>query len=91
VGSKFPSTYGLFGGYGAPTYPLCKVKGMNAFEILAELPEEKWTIPHRKVLRSFDNVSGQSWQDLSEKCHYRHIAVLRRADDNAPRSFLIRR
>jgi N-methylhydantoinase B/oxoprolinase/acetone carboxylase alpha subunit len=45
VGSKFPSTYGLFGGYGAPTYPLCKVKGMNAFAILAELPEEKWTIP----------------------------------------------
>ena len=45
VGSKFPSTYGLFGGYGAPTYPLCKIKGMNAFEILAELPEEKWTIP----------------------------------------------
>ncbi len=45
VGSKFPSTYGLFGGYGAPTYPLCKVKGVNAFERLVELPEEKWTIP----------------------------------------------
>jgi N-methylhydantoinase B/oxoprolinase/acetone carboxylase alpha subunit len=45
VGSKFPSTYGLFGGYGAPTYPLCKVKGVNAFEKLVELPEEKWTIP----------------------------------------------
>jgi N-methylhydantoinase B/oxoprolinase/acetone carboxylase alpha subunit len=45
VGSKFPSTYGLFGGYGAPTYPLCKVKDVNAFEELRDLPEERWTIP----------------------------------------------
>lgn len=45
IGSKFPSTYGLFGGYGAPCYPLCKVKGVNAFEELARLPEEKWTLP----------------------------------------------
>jgi acetone carboxylase, alpha subunit len=44
VGSKFPTTYGLFGGYGAPSYPLCKVKGIDAFKMLAELPEAKWTI-----------------------------------------------
>ncbi len=45
VGSKFPSTYGLFGGYGAPTYPLCKVKGVDAFASMRSLPEAKWTIP----------------------------------------------
>lgn len=45
VGSKFPSTYGLFGGYGAPTYPLCKIKGIDAFSLLKTLPVEAWTIP----------------------------------------------
>ena len=45
TGSKFPTTYGLFGGYGAPSYPLCKVKGVDAFEKLKDLPEAKWTIP----------------------------------------------
>lgn len=56
VGSKFPSTYGLFGGYGAPTYPLCKVKGMDAFERLAEMPEEKWTMPAIMNERPFPNA-----------------------------------
>jgi hypothetical protein len=37
--------YGLYGGYGAPSYPLCKIKGVNAFETLKVLPEDKWTIP----------------------------------------------
>jgi N-methylhydantoinase B/oxoprolinase/acetone carboxylase alpha subunit len=45
VGSKFPSTYGLFGGYGAPTYPLCKIKGIDAFSLLKTVPVEDWTIP----------------------------------------------
>jgi len=45
VGSKFPSTYGLFGGYGAPTYPLCKVKGVNAFALLKDISVEDWNIP----------------------------------------------
>ncbi len=44
LGSKFPTTYGLFGGYGAPSYPLCKVKGVNAFEELRNFPESKWSI-----------------------------------------------
>jgi N-methylhydantoinase B/oxoprolinase/acetone carboxylase alpha subunit len=44
TGSKFPTVYGLFGGYGAPSYPLCKVKGVNAFERLKGMPEAKWTI-----------------------------------------------
>ncbi len=53
VGSKFPSTYGLFGAYGAPTYPLCKVKGVNAFEELRELPEARWTLPGIMNTRPF--------------------------------------
>lgn len=35
-GSKFPSTVGLFGGYGSPCYPITKIKGVNIFEELAE-------------------------------------------------------
>ena len=53
VGSKFPTVYGLFGGYGAPTYPLCKVKGVNAFEKLRDLPEEHWTIERLMNERPF--------------------------------------
>jgi len=45
VGSKFPSTYGLFGGYGAPTYPLCKIKGIDAFSEMRKLRDQQWTIP----------------------------------------------
>jgi N-methylhydantoinase B/oxoprolinase/acetone carboxylase alpha subunit len=44
TGSKSPTAYGLFGGYGAPSYPLCKIKGVNAFEILKDLPEDQWTV-----------------------------------------------
>jgi N-methylhydantoinase B/oxoprolinase/acetone carboxylase alpha subunit len=53
VGSKVPTTYGLFGGYGAPTYPLCKVKGVNAFERLRDLPEACWTIEYLMNERPF--------------------------------------
>jgi len=56
VGSKFPSTYGLFGGYGAPTYPLCKVKGINAFEKLRELPESEWTAANIMNSRPFEGA-----------------------------------
>lgn len=38
-GSKFPSTVGLFGGYGCATYPIVKIKGVNLFEVLKEQPE----------------------------------------------------
>ena len=34
IGSKFPTTFGVFGGYAARSYPLCKVKGVNVFEIM---------------------------------------------------------
>lgn len=37
-GSKFPSAQGLFGGYSCPSYQLCKIKGINIFQVLADDP-----------------------------------------------------
>jgi N-methylhydantoinase B/oxoprolinase/acetone carboxylase alpha subunit len=37
-GSKFPSAQGLFGGYSCPSYQLCKIKGVNVFDVLREQP-----------------------------------------------------
>jgi N-methylhydantoinase B/oxoprolinase/acetone carboxylase alpha subunit len=39
-GSKFPSTQGLFGGYSCPAYQLCKIKGINVFEVLEANPRQ---------------------------------------------------
>jgi len=41
IGSKVSSTPGLFGGYSSPTYPLCKVKGIDTLEIMKSDPK-KW-------------------------------------------------
>jgi N-methylhydantoinase B/oxoprolinase/acetone carboxylase alpha subunit len=38
-GSKFPSTYGLFGGYGCPVYPTAKIKGADVYRQLSARPE----------------------------------------------------
>jgi N-methylhydantoinase B/oxoprolinase/acetone carboxylase alpha subunit len=38
-GSKFPSAQGLFAGYSCPSYQLCKVKGVNVFDVLRETPQ----------------------------------------------------
>jgi acetone carboxylase, alpha subunit len=37
-GSKFPSAQGLFGGYSCPSYQLCKIKGINIFQVLQDAP-----------------------------------------------------
>lgn len=39
IGSKFPTTYGIFGGYAPGCYPLCKVKGVNVFETMQDSRE----------------------------------------------------
>ncbi|MCC7414299.1 MAG: hydantoinase B/oxoprolinase family protein [Gammaproteobacteria bacterium] len=39
IGSKVPTTHGIFGGYGSRTYPLCKVKGVNVFEVMKDRRE----------------------------------------------------
>ena len=38
-GSKFPAVPGMFGGYGCPTMPLAKIKGINVFEALRDDPQ----------------------------------------------------
>ncbi len=40
IGSKMGSVPGLFGGYGAPTYPLCKVKNVDVFEVMKTTPKK---------------------------------------------------
>lgn len=42
IGSKFPSAHGIFGGYSPGTYPLCKVKDVDIFEVMTD---------HRELLR----------------------------------------
>jgi len=39
-GSLFPSSQPLFGGYASPTYPLCKIKNTNVFDVLEKSPEK---------------------------------------------------
>ncbi|MCK9929589.1 hypothetical protein MXD62_20805 [Frankia sp. Mgl5] len=34
IGSKFPSSHGVFGGYGPDTYPLCKVKDVDIRKVM---------------------------------------------------------
>lgn len=46
-GSKFSSAQGLFGGYSCPAYQLCKIKGINIFDLLSEQP---------RVVEEFDIV-----------------------------------
>lgn len=38
IGSKFPNVPGLFGGYGCPTYPLARVRGVDVFEAMKTDP-----------------------------------------------------
>jgi N-methylhydantoinase B/oxoprolinase/acetone carboxylase alpha subunit len=40
IGSKFPNIPGLFGGYGCPTYPLARVRGVDVFEVMRSNPSQ---------------------------------------------------
>ncbi|MGQ3676034.1 hydantoinase B/oxoprolinase family protein [Xanthobacter sp. TB0139] len=40
LGAKVPTIQGLFGGYACGTYPLCKVKGVDVYDILLNEPEK---------------------------------------------------
>lgn len=37
-GSKFPTVPGLYGGYGSPVYPMCKIKNVDIYEELERDP-----------------------------------------------------
>ncbi len=39
IGSKFPSSHGIFGGYSPGTYPLCKIKGVDVFKVMDDQRE----------------------------------------------------
>lgn len=40
VGSKVPSLQGLFGGYAPGSYPLCKVAGVDVYDVMLKNPEK---------------------------------------------------
>jgi N-methylhydantoinase B/oxoprolinase/acetone carboxylase alpha subunit len=40
TGSRFPRTWGLYGGYGGPVYPTAKIEGSNLLEEMEENPED---------------------------------------------------
>jgi acetone carboxylase, alpha subunit len=48
-GSKFPAVPGVFGGYGCPTYPLAKIKGINVFEQMQGDPST-WSLDFEALM-----------------------------------------
>jgi N-methylhydantoinase B/oxoprolinase/acetone carboxylase alpha subunit len=61
IGSKVSCTPGLFGGYSSPTYPLCKVKGVDAFEIMKKDPKKfDFSIPDIMNKRQFEGAKYSS-------------------------------
>ena len=40
TGSRFPRSWGLFGGYGGPVYPTAKIQGSDLFKDMQERPED---------------------------------------------------
>jgi hypothetical protein len=50
-GSKFPAIPGLFGGYGCPTYPLAKIKGINVFEQMQDAPST-WSFDYETLMNT---------------------------------------
>ena len=58
IGSKFPTTHGIFGGYGSRSYPLCKVKGVNIFEVMKDQRElMRYTIEDIMNDRPFEGAT----------------------------------
>lgn len=61
IGSKFPSTYGIFGGYAPGCYPLCKVKGVNVFDVMKDKRElMRYTIDQIMNERPFPDATYSS-------------------------------
>lgn len=63
IGSKFPSTHGIFGGYGPGTFPLCKVKNVNIFDVMKD---------NRELLRYTiqDIMNDQPFPDAKYTTHH---------------------
>ena len=54
-GSLFSSAQGLFGGYSCPAYQLCKIKGINVFDVLRDTP---------KLIEEFDMIRLMNEQPI---------------------------
>jgi N-methylhydantoinase B/oxoprolinase/acetone carboxylase alpha subunit len=67
IGSKFPSSHGIFGGYGAGTYPLCKIKNVDIFKEMDD---------HRELLRYTieELMNEQPFPDAKYTTH--HMGML---------------
>lgn len=66
IGSKYPSVYGLFGGYGSPTYPLAKIKNVNIFDEMKNNPE--------KILFNLEDIlNEQPFEAASYSTHHRGL------------------
>ncbi|WP_240377141.1 hydantoinase B/oxoprolinase family protein [Bacillus piscicola] len=63
IGSKYPSAHGIFGGYGAPTYPLCKIKGVNVFDVLKNEPE-------KMAFTTEEIMNNQPLEDATYSTHH---------------------
>jgi len=63
IGAKFPSTYGIFGGYAPGCYPLCKVKDVNVFEVMKD---------NRELMRfTIDDImNDQPFPDATYSSHH---------------------
>ncbi|MDN6438322.1 MAG: hydantoinase B/oxoprolinase family protein [Corynebacterium nuruki] len=57
-GAKFSSVGGLFGGYGCPTYPLARVKGINIFE-LAKKDNSAYDLSMEKIMNERPYPGGE--------------------------------
>lgn len=58
IGSKFPSAHGIFGGYSPGAYPLCKVKGVNIFEVMqTDRDQLRFTIEEIMNERPFEGAT----------------------------------
>jgi N-methylhydantoinase B/oxoprolinase/acetone carboxylase alpha subunit len=58
VGAKFPSTHGIFGGYGPPAYPLCKIKNVDVFKEMSDERELlRYSIEELMNDRPFPNAT----------------------------------
>jgi N-methylhydantoinase B/oxoprolinase/acetone carboxylase alpha subunit len=51
IGSKFSAVPGLFGGYGCPSYPLSKIKGVNVFQQMHDAPQT-WSFDYETLMNT---------------------------------------
>jgi N-methylhydantoinase B/oxoprolinase/acetone carboxylase alpha subunit len=62
IGAKFPNIPGLFGGYGCPTYPLARIRGVDVFEVFLRDPGSfRYTIE--------ELMNERPWPEASYSTH----------------------